>query len=110
MKDHALICKLSGAWLIEKELIKWIQQIWQPKGQISLKLGANGFFIVIISNLEEKLRVFKDGPYFSTMQDSSLGIGKSATTHIRRNSWLPNLGSAIRLTIGLLGSKDLRRN
>lgn len=64
MKDHALICKFIGAWPIEKELIKWIQQRWQPKGHTDLKLGAKSFFTVIFSNMEDKERIFEDGPYF----------------------------------------------
>lgn len=40
MKDHTLICKFIGAWPTEKELIKWIQQWWKPKGHIDLKLGV----------------------------------------------------------------------
>lgn len=48
----------------EKELEKWIQQRWKPKGHIDLKLGAKGFFSVIFSNLDDKERIFADGPYF----------------------------------------------
>lgn len=64
MKDHALICKFIGAWPTEKELTKWLHQRWQPKGHIDLKLGVKWFFSVIFSNLEDKERVFEDGPYF----------------------------------------------
>lgn len=64
MRDHGLICKFVGFWTSEKELVKWIQQRWNPKGQIDLKLGAKGFFIVVFSNLEDKERTFKGGPYF----------------------------------------------
>lgn len=44
MKNHALICKFIGIWPSEKDLMKWIQEKWQPKGHIDLKLGAKGFF------------------------------------------------------------------
>lgn len=64
MKDHDLIYKFVGTWSSEKELAKWIQQRWKPKGNIDLKLGANGFFTVIFANLEDKERVFEEGPYF----------------------------------------------
>ena len=64
MKNHALICKFIGIWPSEKELLKWIQTKWQPKGHIDLKLGAKGFFTVIFSNLEDKERIFEGGPYF----------------------------------------------
>lgn len=64
MKNHALICKFIGIWPSEKELLKWIQIKWQPKGHIDLKLGAKGFFTVIFSNLQDKERIFEGGPYF----------------------------------------------
>ena len=44
MRDHAFICKFRGFWPSEKDLAKWIQQRWKPKGHIDLKLGAKGFF------------------------------------------------------------------
>jgi hypothetical protein len=44
MKNHALICKFVGIWPSEKELMKWIQTKWQPKGHIDLKLGGKRFF------------------------------------------------------------------
>ena len=64
MKDHAVICKFIGYWPSEKELYKWIDQRWRPRGHIDLKLGAKGFFTAIFTNLEDKDRVFEEGPYF----------------------------------------------
>lgn len=64
MRDHALIFKFVGVWLSERDLTKSIQQKWQPQGHIELKLGAKGFFMVIFSNLQDKERVFENGPYF----------------------------------------------
>jgi len=64
MKDHALICKFVGYWPNERELYRWIYQRWKPKGHIELKLGAKGFFTAIFANLEDKERVFEEGPYF----------------------------------------------
>jgi len=64
MKDHAMICKFVGYWPTEKELYRWIYQRWRPKGHIELKLGAKGFFTAIFANLEDKERVFEEGPYF----------------------------------------------
>jgi len=64
MRDHALICKFVGFWPSERDLARWIQQRWKPKGHIDLKLGAKGFFTVIFSNLEDKERTFEEGPYF----------------------------------------------
>jgi len=64
MKDHALICNFINVWLLEKDLTRWMKQKWQPRGHIELKLGARGFFMVIFSNLQDKERVFENGPYF----------------------------------------------
>ena len=43
MKNHALICKFIGICPSKKDLLKWIQIKWQPKGHIDLKFGAKGF-------------------------------------------------------------------
>ena len=64
MKDHALIYKFIGLWPTEKDLLKWIQIKWQPRGHIDLNFGARGFFIVIFTNLLDKERIFEWGPYF----------------------------------------------
>jgi len=64
MKYIVLICKLIGVWPIEKDLTKWIQQKWQPQDHIELKLRARGFFTIKFSNLQDKEKVFENGPYF----------------------------------------------
>ena len=69
MRDHALICKFVGFLPSEKDLVKWIQQGWKPKGHIDLKLGVKGFFTVIFENLEDKERTFEEGPYFMNNVD-----------------------------------------
>lgn len=61
MKDHLMICKFTGVSLTKKDLIKWIQQKWKPKGHVELKLGARGFFTIIFSNLQDKERIFENG-------------------------------------------------
>lgn len=43
MKDYALICKFVGYWPVEKDLLRWIQQRWKPKGHVEINLGAKGF-------------------------------------------------------------------
>eukprot|EP00253_Pinus_taeda_P036581 PITA_36581 len=64
MRDHALIYRFVGYWPSERELYRWIDQRWKPRGQVDLKLGAQGFFTAIFSNLEDKNRIFEEGPYF----------------------------------------------
>jgi hypothetical protein len=64
MQDHALIGKFLGLWPSERELIKWIQYWWQPKGHYDLQLGSKGFFTIILHNLEDRNRIFDGGPYF----------------------------------------------
>jgi len=53
-----------GFWPSEKALIGWIHAVWKPKGHYDLQLGAKGFFTIIFFNLEDRTRVFKNGPYF----------------------------------------------
>ena len=64
MKDHALIAKFVGIWLIEKNLIWWINHHWKPKRGYELRLGIKGFFTIIFYNLEDKNRIFQGGLYF----------------------------------------------
>jgi hypothetical protein len=64
MKDHALIGKFLGIWPSEKDLIKWIKHWWNPKGDYELQLSSKGFFTIIFYSLEDKDRVFENGPYF----------------------------------------------
>lgn len=64
MRDHAFICKFVGFWPSKRDLARWIQQRWKPKGHIDLNLGAKGFFTVIFANLKDKERNFVGGPYF----------------------------------------------
>lgn len=63
-KDHALIGKFLGFWPTERALIGWIKAVWKPKGHYDLQLGAKGFFTIVFFNLEDRTRVFENGPYF----------------------------------------------
>jgi hypothetical protein len=64
MRDNALVGKFLGLWPSERDLVKWIQHWWKPKGHYELQLGSKGFFTIIFHNLEDRNRVFDGGPYF----------------------------------------------
>jgi hypothetical protein len=64
MRDYALVGKFLGLWPSERDLIKWIQHWWKPKGHYDLQLGSKGFFTIILHNLEDRNRIFDGGPYF----------------------------------------------
>jgi hypothetical protein len=64
MRDHTLIGKFLRLWPSEKDLMKWIQHWWKPKGHFDLQLGSKGFFTVIFYNLEDRERVLDGCPYF----------------------------------------------
>lgn len=64
MKYHALICKFLGVWQSKRDLTKWIQQKWQPQGHIQIKLGVKDLYMIIFPNMQDKEKVFKNGPYF----------------------------------------------
>jgi hypothetical protein len=64
MKDFALIGKFLGLWPSKKDLVKWIQHWWKPKGHYNLQLGSKGFFTIILHNLEDRNRIFEGGLYF----------------------------------------------
>jgi hypothetical protein len=59
-----LVGKFLGLWPSERDLIKWIQYWWKPKGHYDLQLGSKGFFTIIFHNLEDRNRIFDGGPYF----------------------------------------------
>jgi len=64
MATYAIICKFMGIWPMEKALYTRIRNNWKLKGEINLHLGSKGFSTVVFTNLEDKDRVFKGGPYF----------------------------------------------
>ena len=63
-KEKALIGKFVGIWLREKDLVRWIQSTWNPKGHYDQQLGAKGFFTIIFFNQEDHDRILEGGPYF----------------------------------------------
>jgi hypothetical protein len=64
MKTHALIWKFMGLCPTEITLCNWIKNHWKPNGEVELHLGLKGFFKEIFTNLEDRDRVFEEGPYF----------------------------------------------
>jgi hypothetical protein len=64
MKEHALIGKFLGLWPSERDLHKWIKHWWNPRGDYEVQLSSKGFFTIILYNLEDKDRIFENGPYF----------------------------------------------
>ena len=63
-KEMAPIGKFVGIWPREKDLIKWINGVWKPKGHYDLQLGSKGFFTIIFFNQEDRDRILEGGPYF----------------------------------------------
>ena len=49
-KEKALIEKFVGIWPKEKDLVKWINSVWNLKGHYDLHLGSKGFFTIIFFN------------------------------------------------------------
>jgi hypothetical protein len=49
MRDFPLIGKFLGLWPLEKDLVKWIQHWWKPKGHYDIQIGSKGFFTIILA-------------------------------------------------------------
>jgi hypothetical protein len=64
MREHALIDKFLGLWPSERDLLRWIKDWWNPKGDYEVQLSSKGFFTIILYNLEDKDIIFDNGPYF----------------------------------------------
>jgi hypothetical protein len=64
MREHALIGKFLGLWPSERDLTRWIKDWWNPKGDYEVQLSSKGFFTIILYNLEDKDKIFDNGPYF----------------------------------------------
>jgi len=64
MRDHSLIDKFMGLWPSKRDLMRWIKDWWNPKGYYEVKLSSKGFFKIILYSLEDKDRIFDNGPYF----------------------------------------------
>jgi len=62
MKYDVVIYKFIGIFPFERDMVKWFQLKWKPKGHVDMKLGAQGFFTMIFTSLEDKERVFENGP------------------------------------------------
>ena len=50
-------------WPTERALKGWIHAKWNPKREIDLQLKSKGFFMVVITVLEDRDRIFEGGPY-----------------------------------------------
>jgi hypothetical protein len=44
--------------------MRWIKDWWNPKGDYEVQLNSKGFFMIILYSLEDKDRIFDNGPYF----------------------------------------------
>jgi hypothetical protein len=64
MKEHALIGKFLGLSPSKRDLMHRIKAWWNPKGDYEVQLSSKGFFTIILYNLEDKDRIFDNGPYF----------------------------------------------
>jgi hypothetical protein len=64
MQEHTLIGKFLGLCPSECDLIRWIKDWWNPKGNYEVQLSSKGFFTIILYNLKDKDRIFDNGPYF----------------------------------------------
>ena len=67
-KETALIGKFVGILTRERDLVRWIQIVWNPKGHYDLQLGSKGFFTIIFLNQEDRDRILEGERYlfFST--------------------------------------------
>ena len=59
-----MIGKFVGIWPKEKDMVKWISSVWNPKGHYDLQLGSKGFFTIIFFNQEDRDHILEGGPYF----------------------------------------------
>jgi hypothetical protein len=92
IKYHALIRKLLGLWPSKRDLSRWIKNWWNPKGEYDLQLNSKGFFTIIFYNLEDKDRVFENGPY-SFNSGYIFDFGQIVSAQKKRISLLHQCGS-----------------
>jgi hypothetical protein len=91
-EGFALIGKFLGLWPSEKDLVKWIQHWWKPKGHYDLQLGSKGFFTIILHNLEDINKSLKEGHTFTTRQAFSSVSGWKDSAPKRKTSHMPRSG------------------
>ena len=63
MEGKDLIGKFIGIWSKERDLVRWINRTWNPKGNYDLHLGSKGFFTIIFFTQEDQDRILEGGPY-----------------------------------------------
>jgi hypothetical protein len=49
---------------LKKALMVWVKSRWKFKGDMEIKLGSKGFFMVIFTCSEDRNKYFDEGPYF----------------------------------------------
>jgi hypothetical protein len=64
MRKHALIDKFLGLWPSKRDIMRWIKDWLNPKGDYEMQHSSKGIFTIILYNLEDKDRIFDNGPYF----------------------------------------------
>jgi hypothetical protein len=60
------------------------QDMVEPKGDYELQLSSKGFFTIIFYNLEDKDRVFENGPYFYNSTGYISDFGPTASAQKKR--------------------------
>ena len=63
-KENTLIEKFVGVSMKERDLVRWIKSVWNPKDHYDLHLGSKGFFTIIFLNHEDRDIILEGGPYF----------------------------------------------
>jgi hypothetical protein len=69
--------------------MRWIKDWWNPKGDYEVQLSSKGFFTIILYSLEDKDRIFYNGPYFYNSAGYSSDSGLTTSAQRKKISqWL----------------------
>jgi hypothetical protein len=63
MREHALIGNFLGLRPSKRDLLRWIKDWWNPKGDYKVQIISKGLFMIILYNLEDKDIIFDNGSY-----------------------------------------------
>ena len=62
-KEKSLVGKFMGVCPKERDLVRWINSVWNPTGHYDLQLGSKRFFTIIFFNQEDRDHILEGGAY-----------------------------------------------
>ncbi|KAH9303625.1 hypothetical protein KI387_008029 [Taxus chinensis] len=80
LENHGLIIRFLGFRPPLPSLKEWAKKTWQTKGEFTLSVCPNGYFLVVFTSATDREYVFQGGPWF-------LGRAAKISLEIETEKW-----------------------